>query len=233
MAPLESIGNTDGSRPLSSPCLLCYLVVLTPTLHQQPRPPYSSPRVSSIRARVQGREERRVSEEASKKDRERKKESGSVSLVINFRPSTSRSAGDTIRDTSTAVSFVTLYREYERGVEGRRNARRGTIRAEASRDRFQRGELPNCSTTRAFYFHEFRRTSARNHNQPCSRPPPPQPGLSGLPLGRLLWIVSRESNDRDEADEMERGLQLPKSICRLVSPRSVVVVVDIWAGVHS
>lgn len=168
--------------------------------------------------------------EAEKSEREgqERRSAALVSPVINFRPSTEERVDDnTIRDRSTAVSFVTLYREYERG----RGAREDDMR-EASRDRFQRGELPNCSATRAFYFHEFRRTSARNHNQPFCQPPQPHP----RPTPRLLWIVSRESNDRDEADEMERGLhvQLLKSIRRSVSPSSlVVVVVEILAGVQS
>ncbi|CAL1673362.1 unnamed protein product [Lasius platythorax] len=62
---------------------------------------------------------------------------------------------------------------------------------------FNAGRTTKLLDYPAFYFHEFQRTSARNHNQPSP------PKLLPTPLGRLLWIVSRESNDRDEADEME------------------------------
>lgn len=162
----------------------------------------------------------------------RERRSARLCIPCNKLPAVHRRSvsDDTIRDTSTAVSFVTLYREYERG------AREGGIRyARRPRETIFNGEnyqiapLPGLSI--------FMNSDERLHGITISPPPGRcrrlNPSARPTP-GRLLWIVSRESNDRDEADEMECGLhvQLPKSTRRPVSPRTFVLV-EILAGVHS
>jgi len=128
-----------------------------PPSHQS-RPPYSSPRVSNIYERESG------------------KERTARILVINFRPSTS---DDIIRRRIDRRLFChPLSRIWEAGEKGRDG---GLVRP------FSTGRTTKLLDYPAFYFHEFRRTSARNHNQPCCRPSVAYYGL-----------LSREDNDCDK-----------------------------------
>lgn len=122
------------------------------------------------------------------RERERGRKNGCIH-VINFRPSTQASRRHHPGRIDHHLLCHPLSRIWEAGEKGRY---RGLARP------FSTGRTIKLLDYPAFYFHEFRRTSAQNHNQP----------LPILPasLSRLLWIVSRESNDRDEADEMERPL---------------------------
>jgi len=109
--------------------------------------------------------------------------------VINFRPSTQASRRHHPGRIDRHLLCHPLSRIWEAGEKGRYG---GLARP------FSTGSSTKLLDYPTFYFHEFQGTSARNHNQPLPIPP--------AFLSRLLWIVSRESNDRDEADEMERSL---------------------------
>ena len=128
----------------------------------------------------------RVSSILSKRDSKEKRGKNGCIHVINFRPSTQAS---TPSRTHRPPSPFVLYREYERT---------GRDDTEVSRDHFQQGELPNCLTTQLSI---FMNSDERLHGITINL-------CLLLPLlsRRLLWIVSRESNDRDEADEMEQPL---------------------------
>jgi len=130
----------------------------------------------------------RVSSILSKRDSKEKKRKERL-YPRNKLPAVHTGVATTPSRTHRPPSPFVLYREYERA---------GRDDMEVSRDHFQQGELPNCLTTQLSI---FMNSDERLHGITISL-------CLLLPLlsRRLLWIVSRESNDRDEADEMEQPL---------------------------
>lgn len=128
MAPLESIGNTDGTRPLSSPCLSCYLVVLAPTLH-----------LSAISAALFI-----FTSQQYPRTKEGKEERTGCIPVINFRPS----AGVATRHH---LGHRRPPSPLSPSIENMRGGREGTD-TEASRDHFKRGESYQIARLLGFLF---------------------------------------------------------------------------------
>jgi len=132
--------------------------------------------------------------------------------VINFRPSAGVATRHHPGPPSTAASFVILYREYEGCAT--RDAYGGLARP------FSTGGATKLLDYSAFYFHEFRGTSARNHNQPRT---PYHPSLAyyGLLVAKVTIATRRDGTV---------SLPLPSNHLTVTYPK--VSRSEISAGVH-